>query len=215
MESCCNSDPSAKVAGNPTNGVQDYLDRRQPIEPAFPGSGCTNNIFPQPFSAAHLPIHPHNLTPCKRSIPVYPALQLFYLLPGSQLGCPPDLVPVCSPSPYGQPLFVPAFGEAQRTYPRVQDWPTKWCQSNVRIAKEEHTVGSQVKSFKGEFFRPWENATSSAHEMSNSEVNQAGRPTFRPWEEASSTISRRDLEGDWEREITKRIIALDINIGVE
>ena len=51
--------------------------------------------------------------------------------------------------------------------------------------------------------------------MSNSEVKQAGRPTFRPWEEASSTISRRDLEGDWEREITKRIIALDINIGVE
>ena len=67
----------------------------------------------QSSSVPHLPIHPSHV-PYQPMALAYPALQLFYLLPGAQ-GSPPVLLPVISSLPHKQPLFLPPLtsGAAQ------------------------------------------------------------------------------------------------------
>ena len=129
----------------------------------------------------------------------YPALQLFYLLPGNQQGSSPALLPVYSSMPHGQPLFLPALtcGAAQRTHLDTTDLSQKNL-SEGKIEKEDSCLGSQGRSekFRGEFFRPWEYACSVAV-LSKSKPSQPKCPNFRPWEEASpSTASQKDAEED-------------------
>ena len=116
----------------------------------------------------------------------YPALQLFYLLPGGHQGRSPALLPVCSSLQHGQPLFLPALtcGQAQQARLEVAH-PSQYL-SEGRISKKECCVGSQAKSekLKGEFFRPWENACSATPQP-----KLKTSPSFRPWEEPSHPTS--------------------------
>ena len=165
----------------------------EPKEPIVPISDCTASIL-QPSSAIHLPIRP-SLAPYQAMALAYPALQLFYLLPGNQQGNPPALLPVYSSLHHGQPLFLPALtcGATQQTHLEVTDSSQKY-PSEGRVAKEEYCVGTQVRSEKlrGDFFRPWENACSATVLPKLKKSS-----SFRPWEEPSPpTPLHKDGEED-------------------
>ena len=66
----------------------------EPREPIVPKSNGSASLFQSP----PVPSQPMALA--------YPALQLFYLVPGVQ-GSPPTLLPVLSSLPHRQPLFLP------------------------------------------------------------------------------------------------------------
>ena len=166
-------------------------DTPTPCEPREPSRTSI------PPTASHLPIH-QSLVPYKpmgHSMALaYPALQLFYLLPGGHQGRSPALLPVYSSLHHGQPLFLPALtcGQAQQAHLEVAH-PSQYL-SEGRISKKECCVGSQAKSEKlrGEFFRPWENAC-SATPQSKLKIS----PSFRPWEEPSlPTPLNKDGEED-------------------
>merc|ERR1719234_963262 len=112
---------------------------REPIE-------NTASSF-QSTSGSHLPIHPYpSVTPSLPMALVYPALQLFYLLPGNQQGSPPALLPVCSSSSHGQPLFLPALncGAAlQANLETIGPLPKNFQSEEIIGKKEESCIGSR------------------------------------------------------------------------
>ena len=161
MKDGCSSDLGAIVVGDTAVHGEDFPILRGLQEPIVPENTAS---FVPPSSISHMPTYPcPSLTPTQRMAPVYPALQLFYLLPGSQEGSPPALAPVYSSLPHGQPLFVPALtcGAAQRTHLDTTELSQKNL-SEGKIEKEDSCLGSQGRSekFRGQFFRPWENACS-------------------------------------------------------
>jgi len=160
-----------------------------PCEPRGPIVTESTASSLQSSLATHLPIQPSpSLTPSQPMALAYPALQLFYLLPGNQPGSPPALLPVYSSLPHGQPLFLPALtcGAAQQQTNLEETDRLQKSQSEEKIAKEEPCVGNQVRFQKsrGEFFRPWENAC-TVTVVSKPKPKGAECPKFRPWEEAS------------------------------
>ena len=121
MAGYCSTDLGAMVSEDET-----VCGPCEPREPIVPNSNCTASLLQSP-PVTHLPIH-SSLVPSQPMALAYPALQLFYLLPGEQ-GSPPVLHPVLSSLHHGQPLFLPPL-----------------------------TCGPTPlqKSQRGEFFRPWE-----------------------------------------------------------
>ena len=190
MEDCCSSDLGAMIVEDTVVCGKDFPILCGFSEPIGPGNTAS---FLQ-TSSANYP-YP-SLTPSQPVALAYPALQLFYLLPGNQQGSPPALVPVYSSFPHGQPLYLPALtcGAAQQTDLKATD-PLQNNLSEGRMAKEESCIESLVRSEKsrGGFFRPWENVTT----LSRTNLNRAKFPKFRPWEEVSSpTLIHKDAEED-------------------
>ena len=185
MAGCSGSDLDAMVLEDKT-----VCGPCESTELIVPKIDCIASLR-QSSSVPHLPIHPSHV-PYQPMALAYPALQLFYLLPGAQ-GSPPVLLPVVSSLPHRQPLFLPPLtcGAAQQTNLEV----TTSLQSEGRIAKVESCVGSKARfaNLKGEFFRPWENACSGA--LSKQSLTECQK--FRPWEEAfSSTQLHKGIEED-------------------
>ena len=175
MAGYCSTDLGAMVSEGET-----VCGPCQPREPIVPKSNCTASLLQSP-PVTHLPIH-SSLVPSQPMALAYPALQLFYLLPGEQ-GSPPVLLPVLSSLPHGQPLFLP---------------PLTCGPTPLQKSQSEGSVGGDTRfeKLKGEFFRPWENACSGTA-LSKPKPSQAVCPNFRPWEEASpSTPLDKDAEED-------------------
>ena len=186
VEDCSSSDPVAMVDEDTTTCGGDSPISCKPREPIV--LETTASSF-QSTPASHLPTHPPpSLTPSLPMALAYPALQLFYLLPGTQQGSPPALLPVYSSLTQGQPLFLPALncGAVQETLLEATG-PSPKNFSEGRLSKAEPYAGSHVRSEKsrGGFFRPWESVTVEL----KSKPSKAGCPKFRPWEEASSHTS--------------------------
>ena len=195
MEDCVGSDQSAMALEHMTVCGEDIPNQSKPREPIAP---VRTAPFLQSSSASHPPIHPSpSPTSSQHMALAYPALQLFYLLPGNQQGSPPALLPVYSCLPHGQPLYLPAVtcGRAQQTDLEVAD-PIQKSLGEGTIEKEQSCLGSQLRSkkFRGKFFRPWENAC-SVTVWSKSEPTVAECPNFRPWEQASRpSLLHKDAE---------------------
>ena len=154
---------------------------RESSQPNVHRSDCVTSFLP-PSPVAHLPIHPSSLLPCQPMTPTYPALQLFYLLPGEHHDSPPVLVPVTSSLPHQQPLFLPALtcGPPRQTHLEVRNSSLK----SPSEGREEFKHQAPTK-LRGEFFRPWENACSVTVLSKPKQTDQAASPKFRPWEQAS------------------------------
>ena len=175
MAGCSGSDLDAMVLEDKT-----VCGPRESRELIVPKIDCIASLR-QSSSVSHLPIHPSQV-PYQPMALAYPALQLFYLLPGEQ-GSPPVLLPVLSSLPHGQPLFLP---------------PLTCGPTPLQKSQSEGSVGGDTRfeKLRGEFFRPWENACSGTA-LSKPKPSQAVCPNFRPWEEASpSTPLDKDAEED-------------------
>ena len=168
---------------------------RESSQPNVHSSDCVSSFLP-PSSVAHLPIHPSSLLPCQPLASTYPALQLFYLLPGEHHDSPPVLVPVTSSLPHQQPLFLPALtcGPPRQTHLEVRNSSLE----SPSERREESCFGSQAPSkSREEFFRPWENACSVTVLSEPKQTDQAASPKFRPWEQASPpTLLHKDAKED-------------------
>ena len=93
------SSKCSRVANkNTTVGVEDSLDQLPTTEPGFPGSGCTSA---PPTSFPILQIHPDNLAPCQRLIPVFPVS----LFPAVVFPCTPSHVVIFITSAFPQKPF--------------------------------------------------------------------------------------------------------------
>ena len=175
MAGYCSTDLGAMVSEDET-----VCGPCEPREPIVPNSNCTASLLQSP-PVTHLPIH-SSLVPSQPMALAYPALQLFYLLPGEQ-GSPPVLLPVLSSLPHGQPLFLP---------------PLTCGPTPLQKSESEGSVGGDTRfeKLRGEFFRPWENGCSGAI-MSKLKPSLAECQKFRPWEEASSpTQLSKGIEED-------------------
>jgi len=191
MAGCSGSDLDAMVLEDKT-----VCGPCESTELIVPKIDCIASLR-QSSSVPHLPIHPSHV-PYQPMALAYPALQLFYLLPGAQ-GSSPVLLPVVSSLPHRQPLFLPPLtcGAAQQTNLEVTT-PLQKSPSEGRIAKVVSCVGSKARftNLRGEFFRPWENGCSGAI-MSKLKPSLAECQKFRPWEEASSpTQLSKGIEED-------------------
>ena len=147
MKGCCSSDLGAMILEDETAcGLRESIKVHR--------SDCVSSFLP-PSSVAHLPIHPSSLLPCQPMASTYPALQLFYLLPGEHHDSPPVLVPVTSSFPHQQLLFLPPLtcGPPRQTHLEVRNSSLKSLSEGREESK--HQAPSKLR---GEFFRPWENA---------------------------------------------------------